>query len=274
MPWFSTKGQILQLLVAAVALCFVMRPALQSMIASDYFSTGAIVFYLLVVSVLVSVGLLTGAIYRYGKPEQQIAGRLRRPWVALFLCGTIITVVLGVTLVVLYTLVQTQEQFAVFSSLSISRTPREDVPLQRWDRELVDVDYDLRVLQDVFLRIPHPCAIKVTAPSENKTFRQRVLMAASQAEIQYLNRPSERVITTCRVIEDAKDTDPDSYVDQLTFAPPGIVIVNTAASRNETAEFIVEKLKLCGFKARSGTTLPPDSPEGIIYFQVGTGQLH
>lgn len=58
MPWFSTKGQIVQAFVAAIACVIAGYNAWPTMKQNDLFSIGPILFYILVGTVLFSVVLL------------------------------------------------------------------------------------------------------------------------------------------------------------------------------------------------------------------------
>ncbi len=55
MPWFTTKGQICQLLVALSALCIATYKAWPDMKANSYFTAGAVLFYVMVTLVLGSM---------------------------------------------------------------------------------------------------------------------------------------------------------------------------------------------------------------------------
>ncbi len=55
MVWFANKGQILQIIIQGIALVIAAKKAFPDMDTSNFFSAGAIIFYLLVASVLVSL---------------------------------------------------------------------------------------------------------------------------------------------------------------------------------------------------------------------------
>ena len=71
MPWFTTKGQILQTLAAFFVVYVQARNAWPDMMASNYFSTGAILFYVLVAVVLGSSVSLIIAIKRGRMPSPE-----------------------------------------------------------------------------------------------------------------------------------------------------------------------------------------------------------
>ncbi len=57
MSWFSTKGQIAQVAIAAAALIFAGLKAYPEMERAGLFSTAAILFYLLVAVACISLGM-------------------------------------------------------------------------------------------------------------------------------------------------------------------------------------------------------------------------
>lgn len=67
MPWFSTKGQIAQLCFTAVACVFSGVKAWPDMLENKLLSLGAILFYLLVGLVSVSVYRLQSTIRKHGQ---------------------------------------------------------------------------------------------------------------------------------------------------------------------------------------------------------------
>ena len=68
MPWFTTKGQICQLLVTLAALCLAGYNAWPDMKMSDYLSGGAVLFYILVALVLGSIVHLIVVVRRGRRP--------------------------------------------------------------------------------------------------------------------------------------------------------------------------------------------------------------
>jgi hypothetical protein len=58
MPLFANWGQVAQLIIALLALMISARPAFQSMSKNRFFSFGAVIFYLMVGSVLLSMVIL------------------------------------------------------------------------------------------------------------------------------------------------------------------------------------------------------------------------
>ena len=59
MPWFTSRGHVVQTVAAIAALSFAAHSAWKDMKSSDYFSGGAILFYLLVAIVLISLWRVT-----------------------------------------------------------------------------------------------------------------------------------------------------------------------------------------------------------------------
>jgi hypothetical protein len=71
MPWFTTKGQICQLLVTFSALCLAGFKAWPDMRASAYFTGGAILFYALIALVIGAIVHLI-IVIRKGRPLNQV----------------------------------------------------------------------------------------------------------------------------------------------------------------------------------------------------------
>jgi hypothetical protein len=91
MPWFSTKGQVLQLLGQVVALCIGMHVAFPDMVMNNLLSAGAILFYLLVMTVLVSMWVLISSIKRAPSRESMVVNEVEsrgwKRWLASLLYG-------------------------------------------------------------------------------------------------------------------------------------------------------------------------------------------
>lgn len=172
-----------------------------------------------------------------------------------------------VTSVCLYTLL------GGFGSFSSQREDAEELRQQMEQRKHAMVNDEILRLRRELFRIPRPCMVKVTAPQENMPLRLQLLSEVRNSRIPYLNR-SEKIIAECEVIEDEKDTNPNLYPDQPNPAPPGIIIIHTSPSQSEVAEFLALLFRQqTGFKVRSGTVMPPSSPEHLIYIQIGPGNL-
>lgn len=74
--WFSSRGQIVQVVIAGAALAFATRSGWRSMLSSQYLSSGAVVFYLLVGLVLYQITRLVSALWH---TRGSGATTLRRP---------------------------------------------------------------------------------------------------------------------------------------------------------------------------------------------------
>jgi hypothetical protein len=128
-----------------------------------------------------------------------------------------------------------------------------------------------------FIVVPRPCTVKVTAPLENIDYRRELISMVDRVGLRGLGQ-EEVLVDFCQVVKDQKDESPELYTDLPPYAPPGTIVVNTASSNAGTGEFIVKALRGTRVDGKPldvklGTTLPPDSPEGLIYIQIGTGPL-
>lgn len=122
LPWFSTKGQIFQLLGQFAALCIAAHVAFPSMATNNLLSAGAILFYLLVMVVLISLWKLISTYREVQSEEQVVEGKVIptrwRDWLAPLLYG----VSAALTLYILFLFVGIGR-----SDLPQSRIQREEV---------------------------------------------------------------------------------------------------------------------------------------------------
>lgn len=140
-----------------------------------------------------------------------------------------------------------------------------------------------KLLREDFLSLPRPCQFKVTAPPEHKSVRLLLLNALRESYIQQntlsgtLSQPNlSKAFTILPVIihEDDRDTRPEKYPDQMTYAPRGIVIVSGAPANQGTIDFLVVMFEArFGWTVRAEGNLPPGSPEDFIHVQIGPGPL-
>src|SRR5689334_10848641 len=80
MPWFSSKGQIAQVVLAAIACVIAGKKAWPDMNMDKYFSAGSVLFYLLVLTLLVAIWIAVRALTRpTTDPEIDESTRERLP---------------------------------------------------------------------------------------------------------------------------------------------------------------------------------------------------
>lgn len=199
-----------------------------------------------------------------------VAQRIRSGALDWWILGTVFAVSVGV----LYLTTTTTE-----SSSRSRRIEPSGAHLSPLGAQVVSLSgpSELTVLQAqrlklVFLSLPRPCFVKITAAPEHMGLRNDFLMVLRES---YLNSSQERhatIIGKCEMSEDERDKHPELYAKELNDLPQGMIVINGADV--ETVRVIVEDLRaLTNFKVRPGTTKPDAIVENWLYIQLGTGSL-
>ena len=123
------------------------------------------------------------------------------------------------------------------------------------------------------LAIPRPCFVKITAAPGNADFRAGFRDALADTFLQSL-QGNQTMIARCTLIQDDKDSSPESYTEELNRMSPEIVINGADTAMMESFVRKVREATGMRLKVRAGTTKPPvDMAATWIYVQIGPGSL-
>jgi hypothetical protein len=186
-----------------------------------------------------------------------------RYWLALFL---IVFVYLATPILLLQiksALVEptrTQEQ-TVTASVAAAPTPDTGpTPYKLSDQFASSLKHD-------FLSLPRPCVMKVTAPQQLQIVRSQIVGQAMNSFVSTVDGYGNWVIPACTIVDYQQDQRPELY-GHSDFPAVGIVI-HTSDKNLKVREFLAELFRGQSIPVAGDSTLPPGSPDAVIYIEIG-----